>query len=172
MIFRAFFTENEKPPFVAPKNFFIWKNDQVLVNAMKHGSFRNDRRVDQVFAKSMIFRAFSRIEPLFTTFGWKVHRSKKHQNMVVFSKKLHSFCQIDEFSKNKRRAFSRNDAVFQLFAEKCIETSKHGSFLEKLQVLTKSMSFRAFSRNEQCVSEGCLFANRKIILHNTQWNYS
>ena len=36
----------------------------------------------------------------------------------------------------------------QLFAEKCIETSKHGSFLEKLQVLTKSMSFRAPSRNE------------------------
>ena len=43
------------------------------------------------------------------------------------------------------RAFSRNEAVF---AEKCIETSKHGSFLEKLQVVTKSMSFRAFSRNE------------------------
>ena len=35
----------------------------------------------------------------------------------------------------------------QLFAEKYMETSKHGSFLEKLQVLTESTSFRAFSRN-------------------------
>ena len=36
----------------------------------------------------------------------------------------------------------------ELFAEKLIETSKHDSFFEKLQVFRKSMSFRAFSRNE------------------------
>ena len=37
---------------------------------------------------------------------------------------------------------------FQLFAEKFTKTPKHGSFFEKLQVLAKSMIFRAFSRNE------------------------
>ena len=31
----------------------------------------------KVLAKSMIFRAFSRIEPLFATFCWKVHRNTK-----------------------------------------------------------------------------------------------
>ena len=36
----------------------------------------------------------------------------------------------------------------QVFAEKFIETPKHNSLFEKLQVLTKSMIFRAFSRNE------------------------
>ena len=46
------------------------------------------------------------------------------------------------------RPFSGNEEVFAFFAEKCIETSKDGSFLEKLQVLTKSMSFFAFFRNE------------------------
>ena len=36
----------------------------------------------------------------------------------------------------------------QLFAEKLSKTRKNGSFLEELQVLAKSMIFRAFSRNE------------------------
>ena len=36
----------------------------------------------------------------------------------------------------------------QLFAEKFIETKKHGSLFEKFQVFIKSMIFRAFSRNE------------------------
>ena len=36
----------------------------------------------------------------------------------------------------------------QLFAEKLTKTPKHGSFVEELQVLAKSMIFRAFSRNE------------------------
>ena len=49
----------------------------------------------KVFAKSMMFRAFSRIEPLFANFCWKVHRNTKHGSS---STKLHSFGQIDEFS--------------------------------------------------------------------------
>ena len=36
----------------------------------------------------------------------------------------------------------------QLFAEKLTKTPKHGSFLEKLQVLAKWTIFRSFSRNE------------------------
>ena len=53
----------------------------------------------------------------------------------------------------------------QLFAEKCIQTSKHGSFLEKLQVLTKSMSFRAFSRNGPLFGKSASFNEkaRKVI---------
>ena len=36
----------------------------------------------------------------------------------------------------------------QLFGENLTETREHGSFLEKLQVLAKSLIFRRFSRNE------------------------
>ena len=36
----------------------------------------------------------------------------------------------------------------QHFAEKLTKMPKHGSLLEKLQVLAKSMIFRPFSRNE------------------------
>ena len=36
----------------------------------------------------------------------------------------------------------------QLFAEKFMETSRHGSFFEKCQVFRKCMSFRAFSRDD------------------------
>ena len=34
------------------------------------------------------------------------------------------------------------------FAEEFMKIPKHGSLLKKLQVLAKSMVFRAFSRNE------------------------
>ena len=65
--------------------------------------------------------------------------SSKHQNMVLCSRS----CIVLAKSMS-----SWNEAVLQLFAEKFIETSKHGSVFKKLQVLTKSMIFRAFSRNE------------------------
>ena len=53
----------------------------------------------------MIFRAFSRDEPLFPTFSLKVHRNAK--NMVVCSKS----CIV--FAKSMiSRAFSRNEALF------------------------------------------------------------
>ena len=79
----------------------------------------------KVLAKSMIFCAFSKWGS-FCNFLLK--SSSKHQNMVVCSKKL--------------RKFLPNRWVFVLFHK--IEfllksaSSKHGSFLEKLQVLTKS----------------------------------
>ena len=41
----------------------------------------------------------------------------------------------------------------QLYAEKLTKTPKHGSFLEKLLVLAKSMIFRAFSRNDSLFAE-------------------
>ena len=41
----------------------------------------------------------------------------------------------------------------QLFAEKLTKTPKHGSLLEKLLVLAKSMIFRAFSRNDSLFAE-------------------
>ena len=42
---------------------------------------------------------------------------------------------------------------FHLFAEKLTKTLKHGSFIEKLQALSKSMIFRAFWRNEPLFAE-------------------
>ena len=42
------------------------------------------------------------------------------------------------------RHFSRNEPLFPAII---IDMPKHGSFFEKLQVLAKSMSVRAFSRN-------------------------
>ena len=38
--------------------------------------------------------------------------------------------------------------VLELFSENFMKTSKPDSFLEKLQLLAKSMIFHAFSRNE------------------------
>ena len=43
----------------------------------------------------------------------------------------------------------------QLFAENLTETREHGSFLEKLQVLAKSLIFRRFSRNEPLFETFC-----------------
>ena len=39
-------------------------------------------------------------------------------------------------------------SFLQLLAEKFMKMPRHGSLLEKLQALAKSMIFRAFSRNE------------------------
>ena len=44
---------------------------------------------------------------------------------------------------------------FHLFAEKLTNTLKHGSFIEKLQALGKSMIFRAFWRNERLLASFC-----------------
>ena len=41
----------------------------------------------------------------------------------------------------------------QVFAAMFIEMAKHCSLFERLQVLAKSMSFRAFSRNEALSAE-------------------
>ena len=43
--------------------------------------------------------------------------------------------------------FHETGHFFNFFPEKFIEMPKHGSLFEKLQVLAKSMIFRAFSRN-------------------------
>ena len=44
--------------------------------------------------------------------------------------------------------FHETGHFLHFFPEKFIEMPKHGSLFEKLQVLAKSMIFRAFSRNE------------------------
>ena len=59
----------------------------------------------------------------------------------------------------------------QLLAEKFTKTPKHGSFLEKGQVLAKSMIFRAFSRNELLFAEkltktpkhGCFLEKLQVL---------
>ena len=51
--------------------------------------------------------------------------------------------------------FHEMKQFLQLFAEKFVKTPKHGSFLEKLQVLAKSMIFRVFPRNEALFATFC-----------------
>ena len=59
----------------------------------------------------------------------------------------------------------------RLFAEKLTKTLKHGSFIEKLQALSKSMIFRAFCRNEPLFAEkltktlkhGSLFEKLQVL---------
>ena len=49
----------------------------------------------QVLAKSMVFRVFSRIEPLLEPFAERFIEKPKHGSLL---EKMHSFGQIDEFS--------------------------------------------------------------------------
>ena len=49
--------------------------------------------------------------------------------------------------------FHEMSHFFHLFAEKLTKTRKHGSLLEKLQLLAKSMMFRSLSRNEPLFAE-------------------
>ena len=50
---------------------------------------------------------------------------------------------------------------FHLFAEKFTKTLKHGTFIEKLQALSKSMIFRAFWRNEPLFATFCWKVHQK-----------
>ena len=56
--------------------------------------------------------------------------------------------------------FHEMNYFFQPFPQKFIEMQKHGSLFEKLQVLTKSMIFRAFLRNELLFPTFSLKVNR------------
>ena len=76
----------------------------------------------------------------------------KRRNMVVSSKSC-KFLPNGWFFV----LFREISHFLQLFAEKLTKTPKHGSLLEKLLVLAKSMIFRAFSRN------GSLFAETSSI---------
>ena len=58
--------------------------------------------------------------------------------------------------------FHEMSHFLQLFAEKLTKTPKHGSFLEELQVLAKSMIFRAFSRNEPFSATFCWKVHRNV----------
>ena len=148
-----------------------------FIETSKHGSLFEKL---QVLTKSMIFRAFSRNQPLFPTFSLKVHGIAK---TCQFFRKVASFDQIHDFScfltkrttfsnlflkgsskyKNMvvcskscivlaksmiSRAFSRMRHFLHLPAKNFMKMPRHGSLLEKLQLLAKSMVFRAFSRNE------------------------
>ena len=52
--------------------------------------------------------------------------------------------------------FHETGHFLHFFPEKFIEMPKHGNLFEKLQVLAKSMIFRAFSRNEALFATFCL----------------
>ena len=56
--------------------------------------------------------------------------------------------------------FHETGHFLHFFPEKFIEMPKHGSLFEKLQVLAKSMIFRAFSRNEALLATFCLKIHR------------
>ena len=91
-----------------------------------------------VLGKSTIFDAFSRNERLFATLFRKVRR-----NLIVSSKSCN-------FWPNRRffMLFHEMSHFLQLFFENFVKTSKPDSFLEKMQLLSKSTIFHAFSRNE------------------------
>ena len=80
-----------------------------------------------VLAKSMIFRAFSRNEELLATFSLKIHRNAKTSKFVQ---------KVAKIWPNRWFfvLFDGTSSFLQLFAAMFIETSKHGSFLGKLQV--------------------------------------
>ena len=91
----------------------------------------------KVLAKSMMFRAFSRNEALLATFSLKIHGNAKTSNFV--RKVAKSWPNWWFFV-----LFHGTSSFLQLFAAMFIETSKHGSFLGKLQV-DKIDDFSCFS---------------------------
>ena len=95
---------------------------------------------------------------------------EKRHFLQLFSEKFVKTSKLDSFPKSlskprnlivcsKSWKFWPNRSFFmlfhemshflQLFSEKFMETSTRNSFLEKVQVLAKSMIFHAFSRNEK-----------------------
>ena len=125
---------------------FLQLFPEKMTKTPKHASFVDELRV---LGKSMIFRASERNEPLFATFCMKSW--PKRLNMVVFKSKSCKLWQNRWFFVH----FLEMSYFLQLFAEKLTKTPKDGCFLEKLQVLAKSMIFRAFSRNELLFATFC-----------------
>ena len=108
----------------------------------RHGSFLEKL---QVLAKSMIFRAFSRNEPLFATFSWKVDQNAE---TWLFPRKVASFGQMDDFS-----FFFEKWATFCNFllkswpnAETWLFPRKVASFGQMDDFSAKSESFREKAR--------------------------
>ena len=78
-----------------------------------------------------------------TFYNFLLKSWQKRRNMVVSSKSW-------KFRSSRWFfvIFHEMSHFLQLFAEKLTKMPKHGSFIEELQVLAKSMIFRAFSRND------------------------
>ena len=104
----------------------------------KHGSFLEKL---QVLAKSMIFRAFSRNEPLFATFSWKVDQNAE---TWLFPRKVASFGQMDDFSAKSE--------WFREKARKIIDLAKTNNFSSKLPCLGVLVSFSAKSCKKWLIS--------------------
>ena len=160
------------------RQYFLQLFAEKLTKTPKHGSLFEKLLV---LAKSMIFRAFSRNDSLFAE---KFTKRPKHGSLLEkfgqiddFScsfTKWATFCNFLLKSWQKRRnmvvssksckfrpnrwffvIFHEMSHFFHLFAEKLTKTRKHGSLLEKLQLLAKSMMFRSFSRNEPLFATFC-----------------
>ena len=146
------------------RQYFLQLFAEKLTKTPKHGSLFEKLLV---LAKSMIFRAFSRNDSLFAQ---KFTKRPKHgsllEKLLVLAKSMifrapsqNMWSRLDHHWSNVHQQDHRSGCLLkrfidkmshflQLFAEKLTKTPKHGSFLEKLQVLAKWTIFRSFSRNE------------------------
>ena len=147
----------------------------------KHGSLFEKL---QSFGKINDFSSCFTKRGTFWTFFLKVHRKAKTWELVskvakfwpnrwfrhfsrkaflqLFAENLLVSSKSCKFRPNRWFSviFHEMSHFFHLFAEKLTKTLKHGSFIEKLQALSKSMIFRAFWRNEPLFLQ--LFAFRDM----------
>ena len=137
----------------------FFTNWATFCNLLLKGSSKNQNMVVWlksciVFAKSIIFGAFSRNEAVFWNFFLK--SSWKCQDMVVCYKSC-KFCQIHGFS-----CFFKKWGTFCNFFLKSWSKCKDMVVCSKsCKVFAKSMIFRAFSRIEQLSTTFCWKVHRK-----------
>ena len=125
----------------------------------RHGSFLEKL---QVLAKSMIFRAFSRNEPLFATFSWKVDQNAE---TWLFPRKVASFGQMDDFSAESESFREKARKIIDLAKTTTSRANYHawafwwtfqqkvansGSFLEKERKIIDLAKTCNFSRKQPC----------------------
>ena len=94
----------------------------------------------KVLAKSMIFCAFSRNEALLATLSLKIHRNTKTSKFI---QKVAKIFQIDHFS-----CLFTARAAFCNFLLQCSSKRQNMVVFSASCKLTKSMIFRAFSRDD------------------------
>ena len=111
-------------------SYFLQLFAEKLTKTPKHGCFLEKL---QVLAKWMIFRSFSRNEPLFATFCWKAHQNAQ---AWYFNQEVVSFGQIDDFS-----CFFTKWLMFPFGFWK---SSKRGSIWPKLATFRENYHVSAF----------------------------
>ena len=138
---------------------FLQLFSEKLTKTPKHGCFLEKL---QVLAKWMIFRSFSRNEPLFATFCWKADQTPKHGSFLeklqvlakwmIFQQKVSHFLKKHEKSSiwqklTTSRANYHAWAFWWAFQQK---VAKSGSFLEKERKIIHLAKTCNFSRKQPC----------------------